>query len=323
MSQLTEILYQPGHFVSKVRLVLQGFARRLSVLRLARNFDAILIFREAALIGPAIYEKLLARTGKPIIYDFDDAIWSRGQVWMNGIFSRLRFPSKTADICRLASTITVGNEFLASYARGRNPSVVIIPSSIELENYPAIPESDEAGKFVVCWTGSTSTLPHFEHARDALEMLARTVPLVVKVICSRPPDRPIDGAETRFVPWSANGEAQEVGDCHVGIMPLPDDEVSRGKCAMKALQFMATGRPVVVSPVGINAEVVRSGHNGFTAVTAEEWVSALSSLAASAELRGRLGTNARATVMKAYSAEIAAGAFAEVVRCLFKPGTKT
>jgi glycosyltransferase involved in cell wall biosynthesis len=310
---LARLLYEPGHVPAKAWWTLRDFVRRASVFGTARHYDAIVIHREAALIGPAIYEWLLARMSKPIIYDFDDAIWSPGQAWKNGFFSRLHFTGKTSTICKLATAVTTGNDYLAAYARERNSSVFVIPSSIELADYPVVPETTYHDKFVVCWTGSTSTLVHFEHAREALERLAKLVPLVVKIICSRPPERPIAGAEMRFVRWSADREAHDVGDCHVGIMPLPDDEVSRGKGGMKALQYMATGRPVVVSPVGVNAEIVQAGHNGYLANTLEDWVASLSKLARDPGLRARLGANARRTIEQGYSAQISAAKFAEVV----------
>lgn len=313
---LAELLYEPGHVPSKALWTLRDFARRAAVIGRARHYDAVVIHREAALIGPAIYEHLLAWSGKPIIYDFDDAIWSAGQAWKNGLFSLLHFTSKTSTICKLATAVTTGNEYLAAYARARNPSVFVIPSSIELADYPLVPESSEKDKFVVCWTGSTSTLVHFEHAREALERLAAAVPLVVKIICSRPPERPINGAEMRFVRWSAEREAQDVGDCHAGIMPLPDDEVSRGKGGMKALQYMATGRPVVVSPVGVNSEIVQPDFNGYLAASVDEWVDALSRLTRDPLLRARLGANARATIEQRFSSRTSAAKFAEVVHRL-------
>ena len=310
---LAELLYEPGHVIAKAACTLRDFVRRASILSKARGYDAIVIHREAALIGPAIYERLLAWMRVPIIYDFDDAIWSAGQAWKNGPFSLLHFTSKTSTICKLATAVTTGNDYLAAYARARNRSVFVIPSSIELADYPIIAEPREEGKFVVCWTGSTSTLVHFEHARQALERLAMQVPLVVKVICSKPPERPVAGAETRFFAWSAEREAHDVGDCHVGIMPLPDDEVSRGKGGMKALQYMATGRPVVLSPVGVNSEIVQSGRNGFLASTVDEWVKALLKLACDPALRARLGACARATIERGYTARASAAKFAAVV----------
>ena len=311
--RLTALLYQRGHIVKKGWWTLRDYVRRAGILKQARDYDALVIHREAALIGPAVYERLLAAEGVRIIYDFDDAIWSPAQAWGNGLFSRLHFTSKTSTLCKLATAVTTGNDFLAGYARARNGQVSVVPTSIEMADYPVVPEPADGGRFIVCWTGSTSTLVHFEHARAPLEQLAGKVPLTVKVICNKPPERQIAGAEMKFVPWSVEREAAELGGCHVGIMPLPDDEVSRGKCGLKALQCMATARPVVVSPVGVNCEIVRAGENGFLAATTDEWVETLSRLAADAQLRARLGLNARATVERGFSAEISAAKFARVV----------
>src|SRR5262245_56901871 len=107
----------------------------------------------------------------------------------------------------------------------------------------------------------------------------------------------------RFVAWAAENEAQEVGDCHAGIMPLADDEATRGKCGLKALQYMATGRPVVISPVGMNRDLIDHGKNGFLAATSADFVDALLALAQSQDLRARIGAEARRTVEKGYSAE--------------------
>jgi glycosyltransferase involved in cell wall biosynthesis len=118
----------------------------------------------------------------------------------------------------------------------------------------------------------------------------------------------------RFVPWTAEREAEDVGACHVGIMPLPDNEFTRGKCALKALQYMATGRPVVVSPVGVNKDIVKDGENGFLASSTEDFVEALMRLAGSSDLRRTMGAAGRKTVEQAYSAEVAARMFADVIR---------
>ena len=118
----------------------------------------------------------------------------------------------------------------------------------------------------------------------------------------------------RFVPWTAEREAEELGDCHAGIMPLPDDEITRGKCGLKALQYMATGRAVVASPVGVNTEIIRDGENGMLASSTDEFVAALMELAHNAGLRHQLGANARKTIEQRYSAEVVAAKFADVIR---------
>ena len=316
--RLTEILYERGRYAEKAAWVSLDFLRRSRVLARAKSYDGVVICREASLIGPAIYERLIAWAGKPIIFDFDDAIWSSAQLAVSasaqGPFARLHFAGKTSAICRLASAVTVGNDYLAAYARERNANVAVVPTSIELANYPILPEPSADRPFVICWTGSTSTLLHFETARPAMEAFAKEVPTEFKVICSEPPAKGIAGAKTTFVRWTAENEAAEVGACHVGIMPLPDTEFTRGKCGLKALQFMATGRPVVVSPVGMNADLVEHDRNGLIASTTDEFVDAFRLLANDADLRRRLGEAGRKTVEECFSAKSAAALFARAVR---------
>ncbi len=313
--RLTELLHQPGQRPQKAAWVLYDFARRLGPVLRSRRYDGVIVFREAALIGPAIYERLVHRLGVPMFFDFDDAIWHPSQLSKaNGVFSKLHFFGKTSTICRLSSGVLAGNEYLAAYARKVSSNVFVIPTSIDLARYPELPEAADDSRTIVIWSGSTSTLVHFEHAREALEKLARIRPITVKVICNEPPGRPIAGAENVFVRWSEKNEAQEIGASHIGIMPLPDDSYSRGKCGLKALQFMATGRPVVTAPVGMNKDLVRSGDNGILATTTDEWVAALDQLASSRELRARIGGAGRRTVEAEYSATVVAERFARAVR---------
>lgn len=312
--ELTNVLYKTGHLPEKALWVLRDFARRAGHVMRARRYDAAVIYREASLIGPAFWEHVLVAAGIPFILDFDDAIWMPTQVSKaNGVFAKLHFVGKTSTLCRLASAVTVGNNYLAEYARERNARTYVLPTSIDLRKYPVLPERTPAEPFVVTWSGSMHTLYNFEEARQPLEELARRRRLVVRVICNQPPARPIAGAENVFIPWKQEGEAEAIADTHVGLMPLQDEPYMRGKCGLKALQFMATGRPVVVSPVGMNSDLVRSGHNGFLARTTDEWVDALEKLARSPELRHQLGRAARATIESTYAGEVVADEFARVV----------
>ncbi|MBX3191404.1 MAG: glycosyltransferase family 4 protein [Labilithrix sp.] len=314
---LTKVVYQPGKYVEKAARLSFDFLRRAGAVLRARRYDGVIVYREAAMLGPAIYERLVARLGVPLFFDFDDAIWAEGtgpKSGPNALFSKLHFWGKTATICRIASGVLVGNNYLADYARQHNDNVHVIPTSIELESYPVQPELPADDPFVVVWSGSTFTLPHFEHARPALEALAKKRRVVAKVIGNKPPSRPIAGAENVFVPWSENGEAESIGAAHVGIMPLFDDVFTRGKCGLKALQYMATGLPVVISPVGMNADLVEHGVNGYLAQTTEDLVERLDELARSPETRRRLGAAGRRTVEERYSAEVVSKLFADAVR---------
>lgn len=311
---LTEALRWPGLRRRKALLVARDFIRRAADIAATRRYDAAIVYRETSLLGPALYDRWLARS-VPFLIDFDDAIWMSDNIEShNGVFARLRFPSKIATTCQLASGVMVGNEFLARYARRYNPAVTVVPTTIDLRSYPVQPEAPDDGRFVVLWSGSTPTRAHFEVARTALERLATRRKLVVKVICNQPPERPIAGAENVFVPWQQQGEAEALGACHVGIMPLPDNPFSQGKCGLKALQYMAVGRPCVVAPVGMNIDLVRDGENGILARTVDEWTAALERLADDPALRQRIGLAGRRTVEESFCAPAAAALYARELR---------
>lgn len=315
--KLGAVLYERGHLLTKGALMLGDFARRGTALRNLGDYDAVAVYREVASVGPAIYERALARLGKPIVYDFDDAIWMQNPTTntaVNGLFSRLRFPGKTRTITRLASAVTVGNKYLAEWAGELNAEVHVVPSSIELGTYAVQPELADDTPFVLGWMGSFSTLPHLELVRGAVERFAARRRVRFVVVCDKPLDPPFKNAETVFVKWTAANEAADIGAMHVGIMPLVDYDVSRGKCGMKALQYMASGRPTVVTPIGVNADIIEHGQNGFHASNEDEWVDAFEKLAASRELRRTFAEAGRRTVEAGFTAETSAARFAAAVK---------
>ncbi|MGC4079576.1 MAG: glycosyltransferase family 4 protein [Rubrivivax sp.] len=321
--RLTRILYEPGKRAQKAMYVALDMWRRRGVVRHSNDYDGVVVHREGALAGPALFERLIVKRGVPLFYDFDDAIWvsstrAHSNVSTpNGIFSHLHFFGKTSTICKLATAVTVGNEYLAEYARQYNPNVHIVPTSIDLDTYAVQPEPPSSAvddAFVIGWSGSTHTLHSLEVCRSAIERFGKGRRVVLRVICNRPLARPFANVENLFIPWREEGEAREVGACHVGIMPLKTDEFSRGKCGLKALQFMATGRPVVVTPVGVNTEIVQHGENGFIAGDDDAWVDALEKLSAAPDVRRTMGSAARRTVEQGYSSEVVAAKFARAVR---------
>jgi glycosyltransferase involved in cell wall biosynthesis len=135
--------------------------------------------------------------------------------------------------------------------------------------------------------------------RPALSRLARRHPLKVRVICSSFPDW--SDVNIERVAWSSATEAAALAGAHIGVMPLTDDEWSRGKCAFKLLQYMAASLPCVASPVGANTEAVIDGLNGFHARDLDEWERRLEQLIESAELRRRFGAAGHAHVEQRYA----------------------
>jgi glycosyltransferase involved in cell wall biosynthesis len=302
--ELHDCLYETGNSRRKVRLVLNACARRAAALRSVRDFDAVYVFREAALLGPPLFEHWIRRTAVPMIFDFDDAIFLSYKSLRNSPFGLLKYPRKTHAICRMAACVIAGNSYLADFARRYNPRVTIVPTTIDTEKYTIECTRSATDPLVIGWTGSFSTVRHLDTLREALRLLAKRERFRLRVIGEQRYE--LDGVDVETLPWRSQTEVADLRPIDIGVMPLPDDPWARGKCGLKALQYMALGIPTVCSPVGVNSEIIRDGENGFLAATTDEWVEKLTLLLRSSDLRRELGRAGRATVESGYSVAVQA-----------------
>ena len=103
--------------------------------------------------------------------------------------------------------------------------------------------------------------------------------------------------------WEKTKEIEQLQSIDIGIMPLEDDEWSRGKCGFKGLQYMALEIPAVLSPVGVNTDIIKHSNNGFLANSPSEWIEIISQLIEDEGLRKRMGENARKPIIQRYSVE--------------------
>lgn len=321
-AELNRVLYQPGQMPRKVGLILKAFTRRAGGLRAVGDFDAVYILREAALLGPPIFEWLIGRSRVPFIFDFDDAVFERYVSPSNGYLSYLKFPGKTRTVCRLAAHVMAGNEYLADYARAVNEHVTVIPTTVDTAAYTVEPRAPNDVP-VIGWTGSYSTAQHLQTLAGAFNRLAARERFRLRVIGA--PGFRLEGLgeiETEVLPWRSETEVADLRPLDIGVMPLPDDRWSRGKCGMKALQYMALAIPTVCSPVGVNSDIIRDGVNGMLASTEDEWVEKLAQLLRAPDLREQLGHAGRATVEERYSAEVQAPRVREIIESVARAGRR-
>lgn len=311
--KLTRTMPKSGNFAAKVLGLTAGIVRRISHLRNLSKYDVIFIYRAAAIIGPAFIERLIKLSGRPIVFDFDDAIFLQHTNEANKLFSWLKFAGKTGSICRLSTSVTVGNAWLGEYAKKFNPNVTIIPSSVNTDIYLPQPKAKrDHNKIIVGWTGSSTSQTHLEMFAPTLKKMLERRAFELHVHSDREPSLP----DIPFVwhRWTAENEVEVISNFDIGIMPLPDDEWSLGKCSMKALLYMSLGIPTICSDVGMNREVIQNGENGFLASTEEEWFEHLENLIDNDDLRTKLGKAARATVVEKYSMKRCAELFGTVIR---------
>lgn len=264
-----------------------------------RSRDLIVIEHQLFPYFPPLLELWLRLLGRRFVVEFDDAIYLTP-------FHR----RKLATILRWARHVIVGNRFLAEFARPYNPNLSIVPTVIDTDLYGPRTTYEDSPVPIIGWIGLPYNFPYLRGLGPALQRLRQRQPFILNVVSGQ--DFQLDGMEVRFRPWSYQTEPEEVRSFDIGIMPLEDTEWCRGKCGFKLLQYMGAGVPAVASPVGVNADILRDGENGYLAHTQEEWVEKLSRLCQDPGLRARIGRAARHTVKENYSLNIWAPKLAEL-----------
>lgn len=195
---LMEVLHRPGQAFAKAWQGLAAATRRLRGLGEVRRHDAVLIHRAAFLFGPALLERLVVALGRPVIFDFDDAVYLLHTTDANRAFGWLKFPGKTAALCRLSRHVVVANDELAAYAARYNPRVTVVPSSVDTERFRPAPEAP-GERLRVGWTGSSTSLTHLEAFAPVLRELVERHPIELHVHADRQPQ--LDGIPFRWHPW--------------------------------------------------------------------------------------------------------------------------
>ncbi|MBT1696488.1 glycosyltransferase family 4 protein [Fulvivirgaceae bacterium PWU4] len=302
-SHNNKLFYQPGNSAKKLWIIFTGFVGRILILFRVPAFDYIFIHREVTPLGPPVFEWVIARVLRArIIYDFDDAIWLTDRKAETGMLSLLKWRNKVASICRWSYKVSCGNSYLGNYARQYNRSVIFNPSTIDTRHAhnPGMHPAEKTNTIRIGWTGSHSTLKYLKEIEPVIGKLTTEYPnLEFMVIADRAPDLKID--KLKFVPWRAATEIADLMQFDIGIMPLPNDEWTKGKCGFKLLQYMALEIPAVASSVGANLEIITQDETGYLCATPEEWYIALKKLIDNSDLRLQLGKRGRKLVEARYS----------------------
>lgn len=280
-------------------LLLHG---RREGLRAAEAADVVWLERELV-SGERTWEDRAGRAARRI-FDVDDAIW------MNG-------PRDFSEsIVRACAGVIAGNEFLAEHYRPHAKRVWVVPTSVDPARWRVDPAPRGNARFTVGWTGTSGNYPFLRTLeRPLAQFLGERDDAEFLVVA----DRPLDGVKIprmRFERWTEATEPGHVRAMDVGVMPLPDTEWARGKCAAKMLVYLAAERPAIVSPVGVNAEVLARGDVGLAAKTDDDWYRHFVALYDDRERARAMGLRGLELVERSYSvavcAETLVTAFTEV-----------
>jgi len=319
-----KVFYAPGNYMAKAWILLKSIFIRFQDLQRAKSFDIIFIQREALLLGSSYFEKQFFKKHK-VIFDFDDSIWLLDTSPENKKFEFLKNPDKTKINIAHAHAVIAGNQFLANYAKQFNKNTIVIPTTIDTEFHIPKPElrgfdsaQPDKEKIVIGWSGSISTIKHFEMAISALKQIQTQHPnkIEIHVIGQGSYSHPKINVISKN--WSSKTEVDDLNCFDIGIMPLPNDEWVKGKCGLKGLSYMACGIATIMSNVGVNSDIIEHGKNGFLAETEQEWVNCLSLLIENNDLRHKIGQAGRETVVKNYSVNAHKDNYVSVLKSLIK-----
>jgi glycosyltransferase involved in cell wall biosynthesis len=279
-------------------------AARIPGIIRSRKADVVWVGKELVKGYPG-FERMLKH---PRILDADDAIW------LSMPFGKFAGPG----IGKAMDAVIAGNSYLADYFSKYCSNVYIVPTAIDLDRYqlrPAIKEN-EPEKFVLGWTGLRCNYKYLKQIEPALLKFMKNHERAELMLVANSPweKHNLPPEKIKFVPWSMQNEATALHEMSVGLMPLTDDKWSRGKCSFKMLQYMAVGLPSIVSPVGMNRDVLEKAEVGFSAISHEQWYDALESLYNDWELQKRLGMSGRMAVEKYYNADLISKELAGIFR---------
>lgn len=301
--EVTEFASEPGAYPPTSRLArpiwaVHSLSRRLPAIARSYGYDITLLQREMF----STFYTLEGLTHGPRVLDVDDAIWThRG----GGFAERL---------ARLCDAIICGQGFLAEQFGRWNRHIYVVPTAVDTTRFvrrDAPPQRPTIG-----WSGGSSAFGELERLEPVLRDLMRAnADLVFRVVADRPPtleSLPPDRIE--FIRWSPRSEVAAIQGMSVGIMPLEDSVWNRGKCSYKMLLYMACGLPVVVSPVGMNRELLAEATIGWGAVSPEDWRESLQTLLLDEELARTMGRAGRRLIEERFSVE----RIADDLACILK-----
>jgi glycosyltransferase involved in cell wall biosynthesis len=297
------------------KYIFEAYLRRLTHVLKSRRFDLIWIEREFFPWLPSWAPLLLSRWGIPYVVDYDDAVFHRYDLHPNGIVRTL-LGSKIDVIMRRASLVLAGNDYLAARARCAGARrVEILPSVIDLDRYLGTSKGKNR-VFTIGWIGSPATSKYLKQVCPALAHVCGNNKARVTLVGSGQLE--LSGVPTEIRDWSEDTEVASIRDFDVGIMPLPDEPWTRGKCGYKLIQYMACALPVVASPVGVNRQIIDQGICGYLSTTTEDWVRALADLRDNGTNCEGMGKAGRIKVEKQYCLQVTAPRLLSLLRGVAK-----
>lgn len=280
-------------FFFPLYFIFEAFKIILNLPRVIKANCADLIWLQRDLVSGVITLEFLF--AKKYVLDIDDAIW------LSKPFGKLA----TKLLSKNAAIIFAGNSFIKEYCQNYNKNIHVIPTAIDTDRYFPLSDKTNSPNLIVGWTGSSVNLRYLYQIDKVLSDFINNNNVRFQILSDVEPKFAfIDPLKIDYIPWDPETEISSIQKWDIGLMPLPNDEFSKGKCSFKMLQYMAVGIPVIVSEIGMNKELLLKDNIGIGIKFDEDWEAALIKLSNSRELRILMGNNGRKLVENEFSNKI-------------------
>jgi glycosyltransferase involved in cell wall biosynthesis len=288
------------------------YLNRVRKLWRSEHPSAIWLEKELLPWLPAGIERWLLPRGVPVISDYDDAVFHRYDLHRSRVVRGL-LGRKIDKVMASSALVLAGNPYLATRAHAAGAlRIEIVPTVIDARRYAVAPRPEADGLLRIGWIGTPTTWRQYMlPVLPMLSALAKEHGAKVRAVGGGGIEAT---PELEVLPWSEAEEGRMIQGMDIGLMPLDDSPWSRGKCGYKIIQYMASGVPVVASPVGVNAEIVVDGVTGFLATTEAEWRLAITRLLRDSDLRHRMGEAGRRRMEERYSLQVWGPKVADLLR---------
>lgn len=322
-SAVFEEFYKSKASLSIFAGIAQASARRFAEVASAKNYDLVLVQREAALIGPDIIEWLISKLSRvPMVLDLDDATYVRYVSPTHGkLGSYLKFFGKTDRLIDRSKKVICGNRFIAEYVENRGTSTVVIPTVVDTEIF--CPRARNNTIPVIGWVGTHSTFPFVESILPVLSALAEKHRFILRLVGA--------GREKIFAPnveidnlkWSLTEEVGHFQSFDIGLYPMKvlknaDSAWLAGKSGFKAVQYMSVGIPFVMTPIGVTSEMGIHGTTHFNAASDAEWLEYLDKLLSQPDLTAQMGRAGRRYAVEHYALDLQAELLADTLKSVIR-----
>ena len=291
--------YPPANKLSRLLWLIKILMNRSAIVVKQYNYDILILQREMISTLYSLERFLI----KPFILDIDDAVH---------LHQKFQGVDK---IAQKAKAIVVCNKYLANYYQKINPNVFIIPTPVDIEKYKPNTHKKKNDQVVIGWIGTSSNFPSLKSIETALSDFLNQHPnTMLKIVSNKDPNFTLI-SKNRYIykPWSETEDVADIQSFDIGIMPLLDNEHSRGKCAFKMLQYMSCGIPVISSCLPMNKQILEMKHAGYCINTNKEWLNTLQILSQDEEYRISLGESGRKIIEQNFSTRIYSELYKKVI----------